>query len=444
VPTYVSPKPADTTVDRFYLAPFVQDDWRVNNRLTVNAGLRYDFTSMPSEIHGLNAWWDYSNPLGGECIANKSIIDQGLGSDVYRYCGATAGSAPKKVLAPRLGFAYRPFKDDKTVIRSGYGIFYDSTEMESAGSQVYYPYGAGITEQAYPDQLSTYVMSDNQFPVLKPGPVDRSSVLGFVFVGPARTLSPYSQQWTFSIQRELTKSTILEATYLGGKGTHLLARTNINQSTYYDPANPTSADSRRPYPTAGPVLSGVYDINSSYNALNVKLQHHSGNLNLLVNYAWSKSIDDKSAASTTGSDQGWGGVTDTYNVKYDRAVSSFDVPHRLVTAFVYDIPIGRGKQLLPNLNSVGNLLLGGWQINGIATFQSGQPYSIFSYDSSGLLGLTSQNMARADLVGDPTKDFHKSLEEWINTSAFREPAPGLFGTSGRNILRAPGDRKSVV
>lgn len=435
LPSSISTVPATTTDNYFYLAPFVQDDWKATRRLAMNFGLRYDFTSMPSEIHGLNAWWDYSNKAGGLCISNKSIIDQGYGADVYRYCGPTAGSAPKNTFAPRMGLAYRPFGEN-TVVRSSYGIFYDSTERESAGAYTYYPYGVGITEIGNPGVNN--VMSDDQFPAINPGPAVRSQVLSFVFAGPPKTLRPYSQQWTLSVQQQLSKSTIFDITYLGSKGTHLPGRTNINQPYPYDPANPSSKVSRLPYPEVGTVLLGKYNLNSSYNALTVKLQHHSGDLNLMVNYAWSKSIDDKSAASSSGSDQGWGGVTNTYNVNYDRAVSSFDVRNRLVGAIVYDLPFGGGKRFLSHLNGIGNLLLGGWQFNGIVNLQSGQPYSIFGYDYSGLLGLAGASMNRADLVGNPNAGFHKSLTEWFNTSAFANAAPGLFGTSGRNILRSPG------
>jgi hypothetical protein len=437
MPSSLSKSPANLSTNQFYLAPFVQDDWKVSPRLTVNAGVRYDFTSMPSEINGLNAWWDYSNKAGGLCISNKSVIDQGLGGDVYRYCGATAGSAPRHVFAPRAGFAYRPFNDNKTVIRSGYGIFYDSTERaERPGAYAYYPYGLSLTLVGIPG--SNYILSDNQFPVVSPGPAVRSQVLSFVFAGPSKTLPPYSQQWTFSIQRELSKSTTLDATYIGSKGTHLLSRMNINQPYPYDPAHPSSADARRPYADVGSVLSAQFDINSSYNALSVKLQHHSGDLNLMLNYAWSKSIDDKSSPAMSGSDQGWAGVTNTYNVGYDRSVSSFDTPHRLVAAFVYDLPFGGGKRFLAHLNKAGNLVLGGWQLNGIVNFQSGQPYSIYGYDYNGLLGLASPSMNRADLVGNPNSGFHKSITEWFNTGAFANASDGLFGTSGRNILRSPG------
>jgi hypothetical protein len=436
LPSYISTKPANTTAIYYYLAPFVQDDWKISQRLTVNLGLRYDFSSLPSEVNGLNAWWDYSNKAGGMCISNKSIIDKGLGSDVYRYCGATAGTAPKHVFAPRFGFAYRPFNDNKTVIRSGYGVFFDSTEREQAGSQVYYPYGVGINLVGTPG--SVYVKSDDQFPTIHPGPAVRSDVLSFVFAGPPKTVRPYSQQWTFSIQRELNKTTVLEATYLGTKGTHLLARTNINQPSAYDPANPGTIAARRPYPEAGTILSGMFDLNSNYNALTVKLTHQTGDLNLMANYAWSKSIDNKSAASSAGSDQGWGGVSNNYDLGYDRGVSSFDVTHRLVAEFVYDLPFGHGKRFLPHLNKVTDLALGGWQLNGIANFQTGQPYSIQGFDESGLLGLSGAYMLRADQVGDPNKGFKKSLNEWFNTAAFQNPGPGLYGTSGRNILRSPG------
>lgn len=433
MPSSISTAPATTTDIYSYVAPFVEDDWNVSRRLVVNAGLRYDFTSMPSEINGLNAWWDYSNAAGGLCISRKDIAAT-YGSDVYRYCGPTAGSAPKTVFAPRLGLSYR--LNDKTSVRSSYGIFYDASERENSGQYIYYPFGVGINEVGTPGVNN--VMSDNQFPAISPGPAVRSQVMSFVYAGPSNTISPYSQQWTLSVERQLHKSTILSLSYLGTKGTHMMGRDNLNQPYPYDPANPTSVASRLPYPEVGIVLVDKYNLNSNYNALEVKLQHQSGPLNLGVNYAWSKSIDVKSSAAFAGSDQGWAGVTNAYNVNYDRAVSTFDTPQRVVGSFVYDLPIGDGKQFLTHLNRAGNLVLGGWQLNGIVTFQSGQPYSIYGYDYSGLLGLASPSMNRADLIGKANSGFQKSQSEWFNTAAFANAAPGLFGTSGRDILRAPG------
>jgi len=433
MPSSVSTAPATVTDIYSYVAPFVEDDWKVGRKLVVNAGLRYDFTSMPSEIHGLNAWWDYSNKLGGLCVANQPVA-QKYGSDVYRYCGKTPGSAPRNVYAPRLGLAYR--LDDKTSVRSSYGIFYDASEREMSGAYVYYPFGVGINEIGVPGV--SVVRSDDQFPAISPGPAVRSQVMSFVFAGPTKTMAPYSQQWTLSVERQLHRSTILSVSYIGSKATHLLGRDNINQPYPYDPANPTSVASRLPYAEVGTVLLDKYNLNSNYNALEVKLQHQSGPLNLGVNYAWSKSIDVKSSAAFAGSDQGWAGVTNHYDPNYDRAVSTFDTPQRVVGSFVYDLPIGNGKQFLTHLNRAGNLALGGWQLNGIVTFQSGQPYSIYGYDYSGLLGLASPTMNRVDLVGKPNSGFQKSLSEWFNTAAFANAAPGLFGTSGRDMLRAPG------
>jgi len=144
----------------------------------------------------------------------------------------------------------------------------------------------------------------------------------------------------------------------------------------------------------------------------------------------------KSAAAGIGSaDTGWQGFLDNHDVRRDRGRSDFDVDHRLVSSFVYNLPVGRGQKFLNNIGKPANVVVGGWQVNGIATFQRGFPYPIFAQDLGGLLDNFSN---RANLVGNPNANFHRSIAEWFNTAAFAQPAAGVLGNSGRNILRAPG------
>ena len=426
-----------------YFAPFVQDDWKVNPRLTLNFGLRWDYRSAPYETNNRMGWLDESNHLGGMCIADKTLVDKGVapaGNGFYRYCGRnTPDDASKKPFAPRFGMAYRPFGGDKTVVRGGYGVFFDSAEgREIDGSADIYPY---VSRGSYPQtvgQAAPLQTTNQLFPNFgTPGPVTPAANSFIAVISSEHPRNPYVQQWSLSVQRQLTPTTTLEVNYLGNKGTHLLDRRNIAQALPpTDPAHPGTVLSRRPYPQFGIYINSDWSGNSSYNSMNVKLEHRTGSFLFTTVYTWAKSIDVKSAAAGIGSaDTGWQGFLDNHNVRRDRGLSDFDVDHRLVSSFVYNLPVGRNAKYLSSIGKPANAILGGWQVNGIATFQRGFPYPIFAKDLGGLLDNFSN---RANLVGNPHANFHQSVAEWFNTAAFAQPPAGVLGNSGRNILRAPG------
>jgi hypothetical protein len=256
--------------------------------------------------------------------------------------------------------------------------------------------------------------------------------------------NPYVQQWSLGVQRSLTQKTTLELNYIGTKGTHLLMRRNIAQAR--PPANPalcaatpTAGDcpvaSRKPFPNFGTYIDSDWSGNSSYNAFNAKVEHRSNSMLFTMVYTWARSIDSKSAAAGIGNDvAGWQGFLNNADVRRDRGLSEFDVDHRLVSSLVYELPVGRGKKFGGNLPKAVDIVIGGWQVNAIATFQGGFPMTITAADLGGLNDTFNTN--RADLVGTPR--LTKTLDRWFDPSAFRQPAAGFLGTSGRSILRAPG------
>ncbi|MBO0727295.1 MAG: TonB-dependent receptor, partial [Blastocatellia bacterium] len=204
-------------------------------------------------------------------------------------------------------------------------------------------------------------------------------------------------------------------------------------------ANPTVGDcpvlARRPFPNFVTYIDSDWSGNSSYNAFNAKVEHRGNSLLFTTVYTWAKSLDSKSAAAGIGNDvAGWQGFLDNNDIRRDRGLSEFDVDHRLVSSLVYELPIGRGKRFGGKLPKAGDLIIGGWQVNVIATFQRGFPMTITASDIGGLND--SQGTNRADLVGAPR--LTKTIDQWFDTSAFRQPAAGFLGTSGRSILRAPG------
>jgi hypothetical protein len=417
------------TNDMRYLrvAPWVQDDWKVNPRLTVNLGLRWDFMPRPQDARGNLFWVDSSRPGGGLYVANKSIIDQGIGDDLYKYGGDSPGTTQWRVFAPRFGIAFRPSRSQKTVVRASFGMFYDSYETKEAFAGGQYPFA----EQS----VSYNVPINGLFPSIPAAHPVTSADLGFVWASNPLQ-SPYMEMWTVSLQHQLPRGVKLEAAYLGSAGHHLVGRTWANAPTPYDPANPSPASARFPYPNLGLILDHPFAFNSNYNALNFQAEHRGKSLTLLAAYTWSHSLDVRSGATGINNELSWNGPMNQYNWRLDYGNSAFDVTHRFVGSFVYALPFGKGQAIYGNASGPVDVLIGGWQVNGILTFQSGFPFSVSADDIDFLNYGFAQ---RADLVGNPhLSGSQRSITKWFNTAAFAQPALGTFGNSGRNILRAPG------
>jgi hypothetical protein len=197
---------------------------------------------------------------------------------------------------------------------------------------------------------------------------------------------------------------------------------------------------RKPFPQfgGGIALNSSWSGYSNYNAGNVKLEHRSGNLALLTVYTYSKSLDDKSAAAGIGAaGGGFAGHMDDLLPRLDYAPSDFDVRHRFVNSVVFGLPIGRGKRFLGNMGRTADLLLGGWQLGAITTFQKGFPFSVTAPDRGfpGNNALNSNSM-RANISGTP--HLIESTSQWFNTGAFSQAPVGVYGNSGRNIFTQPG------
>ena len=409
-----------------YFAPYFQDDWKATPRLTLNMGLRWDYRAVPYEQDNKMFWFDRANPLGGLCYADKDLGTQsisGLGGPIapdgngfYRYCGRhnpTAGS--KKPFAPRFGFAYR--LSEKTVVRGGYGIFFDSAETrEIDDSGDIYPFVVRASPDATVDPTLPK-LTDNMFPAVNlhqvTPAVDGSQF--FAVIISEFPHNPYVQQWSLSVQRELAKNTTLEVNYVGNKGTHLLNRAQINQGL--PPVNPAACDPDVPGnpPNAATLgdcpaaarapfknitsslgfLDSQWNGYSNYNAGNVKLERRSNSLAAVVVYTWAKSLDDKSAAAGSGGTNAFAGHMDENNIRRDYGRSSFDVNHRFVASFVYQLPFGRGKKYGNSMNKAADIVAGGWQVTAITTFQAGFPFDVLANDKLGLLTTFTQ---RANLL----------------------------------------------
>lgn len=425
---------------------FVQDDWRVTPRLTLNLGLRYEYRQPFLEEDLGGAYFDFNFPGGRAFVANRAWAER-VNQPRFACC------APPRVVdpdrndwAPRLGFAWRPFGNNKTAVRGGYGLFYDAV------SDFYFLqlYGKRLTIVSPPGITGDPITPPVNLQDLFPAPVDLASFpttqVGGSFLE-KRQRTPYTQNWSLNIQRELPWNAAMEVGYVGTKGTKLPHFFMFNQAD----ANPnpqSNPQTRVPYRNFTSFAFVVANqLNLIYHALQVKVdKRFSQGLLLLASYTYSSNIDYGSEIFAFG---GTFNITqNSHNLRAERGRASTDFPHRFVLSYVYELPFGQGKALLSS-GALGKIL-GGWQVNGIVTLQSGPPFSIWALagDTSNSGGLSAYE--RSDLVGNPLPSgFRRNqLSQferggtlfWFDGTAFRVPAFGTFGNTGRNILRGTHTR----
>jgi Carboxypeptidase regulatory-like domain len=467
VPGPLSPKTeAGNPQDHVFsaLGPYAEDDWKVTQKLSINYGLRWDFRAAAYEASNHFFWLDTTNVQGGLCYADPLLSTNGVapgvginGGPILRYCGKVPHPGPKTPFAPRFGINYRV--NDKTVVRGGYGIFFDSYEgREIDDSADIYPYS--IRNNLSPTTVSGVPKLSNQlFPSYSTlGPFPESTLSFIAVIESENPLNPYVQSYTLSVERELARNTTLEVNYIGTKATHLLDRHNIAQPYQVPAASlafcqaqdpvtgsyinitqaPCTVKSRLPYPNFnGFYINSDFHGYSHYNAANVKFEHRAGDMAVTAVFTWARSLDDKSAAAGVGTTGGgYQGFENNHNPSLDYGPSDFDVDHRFVASYVYQLPVGRGKKYVGGANRVEDLAIGGWEVSGITTFQTGFPYTIEAKD---IQSINDSQFMHANYV--PGCNIHAGLTQKfqrLNGACFTQPALGEYGNIGRNTLRAPG------
>lgn len=408
------------TATHFYF----QDDWKVNSRLSLNLGLRYEYTPFLSGYKNQVGTFDPTSTKPLIVASDSDQIDltsqfaapasYNLFKDVIQ-TSKQAGlplsitATDKNQWAPRFGFAWRPF-GDKTVLRGGYGIFY-----ESEGSD------GRVNNNIVPFKLDQTVFND----VTPPNRTMADPFLGLALtnsaapsLGPVYTKQKMGndQHWNFGVQQEIAKNTVLEVDYVGNKGTHIAGTTAINNP----PAGAGTIQSRRPYPRFGTIGYFSQDVSSNYHALQAKLEKRmSDGYWYTISYTFSKNIQRVNAPATG------------QNTVWERALTDFDIPHNLAASFGYELPFGKGKRFLSGSGGFVNALLGGWQAQGILVLRRGRPFTPTIGADRANTGVGGQrpNRIASGKLDNPTVD------KWFDVSAFVLPAQFTYGNSGANILR---------
>jgi hypothetical protein len=422
---------------------YVQDDWKVSRNLTLNLGLRYELNLFPTAMLGQSARFDFET--GRWAVSTYRGQINTVSQQVARFAlprfqdlvdTAAQVGLPNKLLydnykdfAPRVGIAWRPFGDNKTVIRSGAGIFYVLTSGNNAVSVpiINVPFIVDESKQQ-PTVNGRPTLPVQSF--FEPFSVNANFTTPLTFGFNPRMRTPRLYQWNFAIQRQLSSTLSVEAAYVGNKGTFLERYLPTN----LPPVSSTDLrpfQQRRPRPQFG--TGTYYDTrdNSNYNALEMKVEkRYSQGLTFTVGYMYGKSIDGST------NDQGGGeGADNPFNLRTMRGLSGLDVGQRFVSSFGAELPFGKGKAFLSDASRAADLILGGWQVGGIVTFQGGFPFTpVIASDPANVAFAYAR---RPDRIGPGTVD-KCTRERCFNVADFRVPQPFTIGNSGRNILRGPG------
>ena len=336
--------------------------------------------------------------------------------------------------APRFGFSYDLTGKGRTVIRGGYGLFYQPPFVESFNNMVdsapfspqYYRYGV--------DFMDPFKGTRNPFPEEYGPRVPPSNV---AFQLPMAAVS-YSgdwrpaqiQSWNIAVEHQLHSDLLIRGAYVGSKGTHLGYNTNLNAARYVPGASGDDIDARRPYQDFQSVIQDEAAANSLYNSFQVTAEKRfSRGFSVLANYTWAKAVDPVSYQTDLCSVN----IINPFNVRAYRGLSDYDIPHRFVLSYLWQLPSLRSSSALIRG------LLGGWETSGIWNWQSGFPLTVDSGDDRALSGIGNDT---ADVIGDPYLSPDRARKDlvakYFNTSAFQQAQLGTFGNAGRNILRGPG------
>jgi hypothetical protein len=452
-----------------YFGAYVQDDFRITSKLSLNLGLRYEAETGRNERYNRLSWFDptIANPIGSQ--AGLPNLRGGL-----EFTGADGNSSRQKATnwnhwGPRFGFAYSA--TPSTVIRGGYGLFFlpatgddQGTNLGSAGFSATTPYTASLDGGLTPANSL-----GNPFPQGIAVPSGSSQKLQTLLGQDLVTVyhqdrSAYSQQWNFDIQQQIPGQILFDAAYAGSKGTALpidiqanqlpdqflslgsaLLQTGSNPFSGIITAGPLSQQTitrgqlLRPFPEFNSVnVRAVHEGNSVYHSLQAKLERRfSKGFSVLAAYTFSKLLTN--AGSRLSINFANPGIQDSNNLRAERSLANVDVPHRFVASYIWQLPFGPGQQWLSGSGPIGKII-GGWQVNGITTVQSGLPLGLTTASNqTGSLGGGSRpnNNGATALLGGPVE---QRLNQYFNIAVFSQPPAFSFGNVARTLpdVRAPG------
>jgi hypothetical protein len=403
--------PGTYTETRPEYAIYFQDDIRVTNRLTVNAGLRWDVYVPWIEVDNKQSNFDVST--GRFVVASDNATINGV--EVGRYLQTYS----RRDFGPRLGFAYDLQGDGRTIVRGGYGLFWNFTPGGTSSSKAQnQPF---LQAQANTTSLGTNIVLANGLepppgvrPELPPAGSTRSAFL-------TDFRDAHAHNFNVNVQRQLGTNYMVEAAYSGSRTKDAALKVDLNQAPPIVGVNDQNVN--RPYAKVSPALRTVGALSSTgyveYNGLLIKFQRRSANhISFLNSYTFGRAIDLNSDNDGTVT------LTDIFHPEYNRGPADYDVTHTLSSNWIYELPWAAQHPW------------GGWQVSGILYLRSGLPITITQSQSMLSTGLTNN---RPNTICDPAAS-SPTIASWFNTSCFQQVADttGTFGNTGRNSVRGPG------
>jgi hypothetical protein len=393
---------------------FAHDDWRAHAALTISAGLRYDFAAPPVDADNRANVYD---PATGSLV---QVGTAGIPRGAY--------TADRNNISPRAGFAWSLDSGQLSVLRGGYGIYYNQGALATSEGLYFNPpyFNLGVF---FPAQGLPPLTLADPFPASFP-----------VFIPPSATAyqrdleTPWMEHWNLNLQRQFGETQSLEIAYAGSRGHDLVSARDVNQASAS--ANPFNL---RPNPAFADITLIESRATSRYNALQVRFQQRpTQGSSALLSYTLSKSTDDASGFFTSAGDPNF--PQNSLDPGAERGRSSFDVRHRVSASFLLPLPLGTGKLLLANRGWV-SALLADLALEGVVTLQTGRPFTVallpdIDNSNTGRSNLGFGNNDRPNVSGDTSVNT-ATADQWFNTAAFSLPPFGTFGNSGRNTLEGP-------
>jgi hypothetical protein len=414
---------------------YVQDDFKLTPRLTLNYGMRYEYATPPVEADNQFANFD---PKTGAIIFAQD-------GDLFE---RALINPDRNNFAPRFGFAWSP--TDRWVIRGAYGIFYNHTNRQ--GREGLLGFNPPFLVDNTISVSGNNVTADRAIFRLQDGypnglldPTRLSATVGRR-AQDSNQRTAYVQQWNLGLQREIFKDLLLEVAYVGNKGTKLAGFRNVNQrAVVINQATGAATAGARSFPTLGDIQFLENRVLSNYHSMQVRVEKRfSQGFTFLGSYTWGKALTESpDHLSTSGAGAGFDVGTfrepqNPNNLKAERGLAEFDIKHRFVMSYVWELPFGQGRRYGSNAGALADLLLGGWNVTGIHSFQSGLGLTAIQ-SGGGVLDLGGERRGRPNLIGDP--DGPKTIDQWFNRAAFSatDPTRGIvFGSSGIGVMRGPG------
>ena len=411
---------------------YFQDNLKATKRLTLNLGVRWDLYRPATEAHNRLSNFDPATVtmvLPGTSGVSASTLD----TNYHNF-------------SPHIGFACALTADGKTSLRGGYGISYLALVTQAVGTTTdrlnqNTPFAFTAVNVDVGNILGppgNTLVSDG-IPIVIPSNPTIPPVGSSVTYVPKSQPTPYEQQWNLDIQRMLPGDVLFDVAYVGSAGVHLTGLTNLNQWA------PGTSQAASPISPNVSVVSALVNVEqSNYNGLQVKVERRfSSGFGLSASYVFSRSIDNGSVTAQPTAASG-AQPQNSFDFAAERGPSDWNATHRAIISYIYELPFGAGKRFMNSSNPAVNGVLGGWQINGITTAQTGSPFTPVYSGADTAINAGPGGSVRPNVIGNPYggtdpsgAPFHQSRTEWFNPAAYTAPV-NSYGDAGRNSLTGPG------